>query len=114
VVTDPTDEQLRTPQPEDPTFTVNRDRLRVLNCVVQGRVRRTRGGKDTVAPPNDSAGFGSRIRVCDMWAAGLLVLAAGDYYDLTAAGARRRQQAITEYDAQRAGGAATTRPIPTR
>jgi len=113
-VTAPTEQQLRTEQPEDTHLVINRERLRALNSVAQRRVRRTEGGKDAVFPANDVAGFGSRIRVCDLWQAGLVVLGGDRHYQLTAAGARRAAEMNDQYDSQRIGGAPTTRPIPTR
>ena len=109
-MTAPTDEQLRTPQPDNPTFPINRERLRTLNLVDRRRVRRTDGGHDATT----GAGHGSRIRVWDLWQAGLIVLAGDNYYRLTEFGRRHRQEAITQYDTQRAGSIPTTRPAPAR
>jgi hypothetical protein len=97
----PTEQQLRTVQPENPDLTINRERLRTLHLVAGREARRSAGGLDIVAPA--AAGYGSRLggKVRELWAAGLVVLGTDSLYQLTDAGARRRAQAKDEYDAQR-------------
>lgn len=109
-MTAPTVEQLRVEQPADPTFAINRDRLRSLRSVDQHRVRRNEAGLDVLTQSDSSTGFGSRVKAKELWQAGLVVLAVDNFYQLTDVGRRRVAQTTAEHDAMRPGGPPTTRP----